>query len=121
MQTPTPASQATRARKPKAPAIPALMPLPSIETKPISIFWAVHALNCDAQLQAIEAIEVRLRGTHTSYRHTERMAMITANSHAEMRCQQAFKDCIESGGLPFVWRGSRALVQALPASLRGAA
>lgn len=120
MQTSTPASQA---RKPKAPAIPALMPNPVSGKSPTGIFWAVQALNDDACLQALEAMAGPLYGqnTNSSALHTKQIAFTRAVMAAKSEREHSFSRCVSTGSLPFAWRGSRALVEALPSSLRGAA
>lgn len=113
MQTP---AKATQAGKPKAPAIPALMPLPSLNGNS-AIFWAVSALNDDACVQALRAVQKPLYNQSGSGNYTKRIAMVSALGHAEQEAKEAFEECRKAGGLLFAWRGSRALVPALPAGL----
>ncbi|MGB4059590.1 MAG: hypothetical protein WBK26_05175 [Burkholderiaceae bacterium] len=111
---------ASQARRPKAPAIPALMPLPSPNGNR-AIFWAVNVLNDDACVQALCAVQKPLYNQNGNGNYTKRIAMVAALAHAEKEAREAFEECRNAGGLLFAWRGSRALVQALPSSLRGAA
>lgn len=112
--------------RPRAETLPALMPLPSIE-KPAGIFWAVAALNEDAELQAIEGMALHLcrkadlANLTGNAAHTRRIALIAARGRAETERNLYFEKCRRAGGLLYAWRGSRALLQTLPASLRGAA
>lgn len=116
MQTTATAPQASN---PEAPAIPALMPMPESENNR-AIFWAVAALNDDACVQALFAMQRPLYANNDSGSYTKRIAMVAALRHAKEEAQEAFEICREEGGLLFAWRGSRALVHALPSSLRGA-
>lgn len=109
---------AIQARKPKAAAIPALMPLPCPTNV---IFWVVAALNDDAELQAIEALQKGYKSTPSTAMFTTLSALKSAKRLADDQCKRSFRICRDEGALPFAWRGSRALVQVLPSSLRGAA
>lgn len=113
---------AHRASKPKAPAIQALMPLPDHTQTTLGIFWAVQALNEDACLQALEVMATPLYGPRpgSSALHTKQMAFTRALINAEGERDTSFRNCARNGGLLFAWRGSRALLQTLPTSLRGA-
>lgn len=112
--------------RPRAETLPALMPLPSIET-PAGIFWAVAALNEDAEMQAIEGMHLHLcRKAGLAHQtgnaaHTRRIALVAARVRAEAERNLYFEKCRVTGGLLYAWRGSRALLQTLPTSLRGAA
>lgn len=114
---------APRARKPKAPAIPALMPTPHVVYGQFGIFWATQALNADTCLQALEAVAAPVYGSTfgSSTQHAKKMALTRALMHAEDDRDETFRHCTKTGGLLYAWRGSRALVQALPSSQRGAA
>lgn len=113
--------------RPRAETLPALMPLPGPAETPDGIFWAVAALNSDAELQAIEGMLSHLRlkadlaNLTGNAAHTRRIALIAARGRAEYERNVDFKKCRDSGGLLYAWRGSLALLQTLPASLRGAA
>ena len=112
--------------RPRAETLPALMPLPFIETEPV-IFWAVAALNADAELQAIEGMSAHLRlkadlaNRTGNAAHTRRIALIAAKRRAKGARNLDFEKCRAKGGLLYAWRGSRALLQTLPTSLQGAA
>lgn len=112
---------ATPARQHKAPAIAALLPNPG--TDHFGQFWAVHALNDDACLQALEGFQRPLYtpGRESSANFTRRIALVRAVRDAEQKRDESFVWCKGAGGLLYAWRGSRALVQALPASLQGGA
>lgn len=118
MQTP---AKAPRASKPKAPAIPALMPNPVHTEIPTGIRWAIHALNDDACVQALEELQTLLyRQPQSSALHTKEIALIEAQMNAKLERRRSFENCAYFGGLLYAWRGSRALLQTLPSSLRGA-
>lgn len=110
----------TRTASPKkAPAIPALMPLPEPGDKG---FWSISALNDDAKLQAIEALERHVyKERGSSSKHTTSRALCTAFGLMEYECHRSFNFCRLTGNLLLAWRGSKALPTTLPASLEGGA
>lgn len=101
--------------------IPTMMPMPT--TAKTGLYWAVASLNDDACLQALEVMQNALyKGKKSgSTMHTKRMAMVKAVRLAKDDSDKSFCECQKQGGLLFAWRGSRALVQALPSNLRAAA
>lgn len=100
-------------------AVPALMPLLDVDSP---LFWPVIALNNDAEAMALQALYKSVRKqTPSPATHTTRMALIDAVFDAEDKTKFAFDSAYRSGALLYAWRGSKALVQALPASLNGGA
>ena len=110
----------TRTASPKrAPAIPALMPLPKAGSK---AFWPIAALNDDAKLQAIEALQGReYKKPNSCAVFTTRLALNTAHSFANFEVLRSFGECRSRGTLMLAWRGSKALLPNLPASQEGGA
>lgn len=110
----------TRTPSPKrAPAIPALMPLPKVGSK---AFWPVAALNDDAKLQAIEALQGReYKKPDSCAVFTTRLALTNAHLFTRAEFLRSFEECRSRGTLLLAWRGSQALLPTLPASLEGGA
>lgn len=116
MSTTTQAAKATTTR---ATAIPALLPSPDDKASP-GIFWAVRALNDDACVQALTAVRSALfrQMRYSSTLHVKEIAMTAAVLTAQDTRNESVARCCRNGGLLYAWRESRALVQALPASLQ---
>lgn len=107
------------ATQPKKAPIPALMPLPDTSSP---FLWPVAALNYDAEAQALQALhKAACKKSPSAANHTTRIALIGAMGDAEFSATSAFKTSQKEGVLLCAFRGSKALVQALPASLKGGA
>lgn len=113
---------APRASNPEAPAIPALMPNPDYTEISAGICWAIHALNDDACVQALEVVAkpIYRQAARSGDVQTEQIAITRALELCKDVRNSSFNWCADSGGLLYAWRGSRALLQTLPSSLRGA-
>lgn len=109
----------------KAPALPALMPLPvglhPQTTEEQRVFWGVLALNYDTQLVALDAQLERCQQMRGMDGHVTRQALVVAIFQMGEARDRAFMHARNVGGLLLAWRGSRALVEALPNSLKGGA
>lgn len=107
------------ATRQKQASIPALIPTPNIKHRQ---FWAVVALNNDADVQALRALHsAESRRAPSASNHTKRMALVRAMIDAERDAAKAFTEARNDAVLLYAWRGSKALVQSLPASLNGGA
>lgn len=115
-----PTQQATTARRtrPTSPTWPALMPHPAPDA-PHGIYWATHAVNDDAMAE-IMGIDLDRR-TEKPMHGALAITLCTAECHMKREAALSFRNTRDAGGLLFAWRGSRALVQALPAAVKGGA
>lgn len=105
--------------KQKTNAIPALMPLPHAQSP---FFWPVFALNDDAKVQALRALQsAAVKKSPSTANHTTRRALIGAISNAEASTGYAFRSAQEEGVLLYAWRGNKALVPGLAAGAKGGA
>lgn len=96
-------------------AVPALMPLPAAVSP---LFWPVAALNDDALVQALQALHQSvIKKPNSSAMFTKSIALLGAVDHAVRKSTEAFEEARKDGVLLYAWRGSRALLQALPARL----
>lgn len=83
---------------------PALMPLPE-ESSPVP-FWAVEALNCDAEAIAVDALYKRVRRAED---YTTCIALLSARRLLQEQATKAVENAVADGHLLFCWRGSKAL------------
>lgn len=105
--------------KQKANAIPALMPLPNAQSP---FFWPVVALNDDAKVQALSALQsAAVKKSPSTANHTTRRALIGAINDAEISQAYSFRSAQEEGVLLYAWRGNKALVPGMKAGAKGGA
>lgn len=115
---PTQQANAASSTRQTATTWPALMPHPAPDA-PHGIYWATHAVNEDAMAE-IMGIDLDRR-TEKPMHGALAITLCTAECHMKREAALSFRNARDAGGLLFAWRGSRALVQALPASLNGGA